>query len=349
MRLKVSLIPACAAATLLVSNHAFAQAPAAAVDHAKNYANCVKNTDILKKRFEARRAAAEADKRIDGKEKVSIDAAIAESARFLSHAQSIKDANPAVAANHCRTGYSHLDRAGSLLAQASLSKPSVLMTCFGEFAVARTQFVEDVKEGMAQGKIDAAELAELQKLHKQMNDLEHKALADDKLAMGECLDLHLKADQAQDRLRASLVAGLAPYSWVKDAAGKAVVGGDPVQGKPLNICRMVMADGLPHPGMAWNGNCYVGYGGKVTRQPVAELLVASGPTQWAPFKDGKIPELALEATALRGNPINFCRAKGPDNQLRPGKSYKGNCYITHGNDEIKVAQFDVLSLVAGSK
>ena len=348
MRLRTTLIPACAAATLLISNHAFAQA-APAVDHAKNYPNCVKNTDILKKRFDARRAAAEADKRVDANEKVAIDAAISESARALSLAQLFKDRSPSYAAHTCRTAYSHLERAGSLLAQASLSKPSVLMTCFGEFAVARTRFVEDVKEGMAQGKIDAAELAELQKLHKQMNDLEHKALADDKLAIGECLDLHLKADQAQDRLRASLVAGLAPYSWVKDAAGKAVVGGDPVKGKPLNICRMVMPDGLPHPGMAWNGTCYVSFGGKVNRQPATELLVASGPTRWEPFKDGKIPESALEAAALRGNPINFCRAKGPDNQLRPGKSYKGNCYISHGNDEVKVAQHEVLTLVADSK
>lgn len=45
-------------------------------------------------------------------------------------------------------------------------------------------------------------------------------------------------------------------------------------GSPMHVCRAEVASGQVHPGKAWKGNCYVGFGGKELKVAQYEFLTA---------------------------------------------------------------------------
>jgi hypothetical protein len=116
-------------------------------------------------------------------------------------------------------------------------------------------------------------------------------------------------------------------------------------GKPMNICRMPMPNKEVHFGKAWNGNCYVGFGGKELKAPIAkaEVLVV-GNTSWVAVADGKLPETTYQAGTSAGKPMNICRTKVPSGEMHAGKLWNGNCYVGFGGKEIKSTTFEVMTV-----
>jgi hypothetical protein len=138
-----------------------------------------------------------------------------------------------------------------------------------------------------------------------------------------------------------------PLTWSKGAVpANAVVAGGSKE-KPMNICRLPMPDKNLHTGKTGNGNCYVSYGGKEIKKPLAEaeVLASSAPTGWADVKGGKVPASALKAGEVGGVAMHFCRAKHEGKEYHAGKEWKGNCYYGYGGKEIKTAQFQVMGLM----
>jgi hypothetical protein len=146
---------------------------------------------------------------------------------------------------------------------------------------------------------------------------------------------------------AAPAAAADPLTWSKGSVpANAVVAGGSKE-KPMNICRLPMPDKNLHPGKAENGNCYVGFGGKEIKKPLAEaeVLASSAPTGWADVNGGKVPASALKAGDVGGVSMHFCRVRHEGKAFHAGKEYKGNCYYGYGGKEIKSAAFQVMGLV----
>jgi hypothetical protein len=137
-----------------------------------------------------------------------------------------------------------------------------------------------------------------------------------------------------------------PLSWSKGAVPANAVLAAGTKAQPMHICRLPMPDKNVHPGKAVNGNCYVGFGGKEIKKPLAEaeVLASSAPVGWADVKGGKVPASALSAGTANGVAMHFCRAKHEGKTPVAGKEWKGNCYYGYGGKEIKTTEFQVMGL-----
>jgi hypothetical protein len=137
-----------------------------------------------------------------------------------------------------------------------------------------------------------------------------------------------------------------PITWSKGVvpANAVIAAGSKEQ--PIHICRLPMADKSVHPGKAFNGNCYVGFGGKEIKAPLAaaEVLGSSATVGWADVTGGKVPANALSAGVAGGVTMHFCRTRHEGKTPAVGKEYKGNCYYGFAGKEIKTAEFQVMGL-----
>jgi hypothetical protein len=137
-----------------------------------------------------------------------------------------------------------------------------------------------------------------------------------------------------------------PLIWSKGVvpANAVIAAGSKEQ--PIHICRLPMADKNVHPGKAFNGNCYVGFGGKEIKAPLAaaEVLGSSATVGWADVTGGKVPANALSAGVAGGVTMHFCRTKHEGKTPAVGKEYKGSCYYGFDGKEIKTAEFQVMGL-----
>lgn len=241
------------------------------------------------------------------------------------------------------------------------------MSCFGEITRARNRFLAGVKRGIAEKTLNPTELASLKKSHDDLVEMENKIFADGKISQKECEDIQSKIIDEEKRLKTALMTnavatntapagaataatpaptaaqGAGTVAWIKGVQANSLAAGDPIQGKPVRICRLVMADGVAHPGAEFDGNCYVGYGGKAIKQPVNETLAVSGQAVWVAASANQIPANAPSAGVANNVTMHFCRAKA-DAGLVPGKEYRGTCYVPSGDKEVKVAQYEVLTV-----
>ncbi|MBI5107977.1 MAG: DUF3421 domain-containing protein [Rhodocyclales bacterium] len=138
-----------------------------------------------------------------------------------------------------------------------------------------------------------------------------------------------------------------PLTWSKGKVPANAVVSAGSKDQPMYICRMPMADKAMHPGKAGPQNCYVSYGGKEIKKPLAEaeVLASSAPTGWADVKGGQVPASALKAGEVGGVTMHFCRAKHEGKEYHAGKEWKGSCYYGYGGKEIKAAEFQVMGLM----
>ena len=116
----------------------------------------------------------------------------------------------------------------------------------------------------------------------------------------------------------------------------------------MHVCRTKAPDGLSHPGKAWKGNCYIGFGGKGIKAAAFEVLTpaAQGSSNAAPPAPPTAPSASPPAPVVSwvkgvqpnavvggnagGTPIHVCRAPVPNKEMHPGKEWKGNCYVEFG-------------------
>lgn len=122
--------------------------------------------------------------------------------------------------------------------------------------------------------------------------------------------------------------------WVRGKTDTSLVVGVPLEGRPLHVCRAKMPDGRLHAGTAWNGTCFVAFGGKSVNSVTDETLVATNHV-WVPSQGTQIPKGAV---SVDGGGLFVCAALGLNKQLRPGKAWQGACYIPYGTQEIKVTE-----------
>lgn len=266
----------------------------------------------------------------------------------------------------CQTIHRKIANQKAAVAKMSVYRCDPQMSCFGEITRARNRFLAGVKRGVAEKLLDANELASLKKSHDELVEMESKIFADGKISQKECEAVQSKIIDEEKRLKMALMKsvaaidpapagtttpapantaaqGAASVEWVKGVQQNSLAAGDPIQGKPVRICRLPMPDKFLHPGAEFDGNCYVGFGGKAIKQPVTETLAIKGQAVWVAASANNIPANAPSAGVANGVTMHFCRAKA-DAGLVPGKEYRGTCYIPSGDKEVKVAQYEVLTL-----
>lgn len=270
----------------------------------------------------------------------------------------------------CRAIHRKISDQKAAVAKMMVYRCDPQMSCFGEITRARNRFLAGVKRGVADKTLSPTELASLKKAHDDLVEMENKVFADGKISQKECEDIQAKIIDEEKVLKQALLnnavttaaanapAGAAPaatpaptaaqgagtVAWVKGVQANSLAAGDPIQGKPVRICRLVMADGVAHTGAEFDGNCYVGYGGKAIKQPVTETLAVNGQATWVAASANNIPANAPAAgAAANGVTMRFCRGKA-DAGLVPGKEYRGTCYVPSGDKEVKLTQYEVLTV-----
>ena len=119
-----------------------------------------------------------------------------------------------------------------------------------------------------------------------------------------------------------------------------VVAGREENGDPLYACRVQYADGL-HLGKFGpkDGFCHIGWGGRVRRLPVFELLVAARGT-WGAAGAAAAP-YAAGGDSVRT--YSLCRAR-IGLGLHPGKLLARTCNVAYGDAEVAATDFEVFYL-----
>src|SRR5580704_14039470 len=103
------------------------------------------------------------------------------------------------------------------------------------------------------------------------------------------------------------------FGWKKIFNGSeipenAVAGGTDSDGTPLFVARG-NREGIWHPGKTrrdWN-TASIEYGSKELNLSNYEILIANGPMNWEPVRQGFIPENAIKGGEENGNVLVVCR------------------------------------------
>ena len=127
-------------------------------------------------------------------------------------------------------GLTYADNSAALAA-APAARPAWFTACIADIARERTSFDAALRKGVADGKIDAKEKADLDRTHGELLLLEKKVREDHKLSQSECKGVEAKIAEENKKLAAALASNARPaapakYEQVASVMKQVFTGGD---------------------------------------------------------------------------------------------------------------------------
>ena len=185
--------------------------------------------DVLRQSsaFEAAFKKGVADGKIDAKEKSDLDRIEAEAKALLRKAK--EDSKLTMA--ECTSVQAKVAEGTKRLNVAIGGRPAWATACLSDISRERTSFDSAMKKGVADGRIDAKEKADLERTHAELLTLEKKALEDKSLSSSECKGIQAKIAEENKKLTAAFAsggqgAGGAKYDQVAAVMKQVFTGGD---------------------------------------------------------------------------------------------------------------------------